>query len=393
MPSLFRLQNVSTRRRERINCDEEERLRLGYQIQTAVRFGEQGGRPSYRTATVEHDGEELATLAYGQAATLWRINLGENRRKVKERLGFVLDIERGYWQKSEQVVDEGDEPADPLSARTALVIPYVEDRRNALLVAFNEAYDCGIVASLQAALKNAIQVRYQLEDGELAIEPLPTREKRRLILIYESAEGGAGVLRRLVEDPQALPLVAREALKICHFEPDTGQDHRRGAGAREDCEAACYDCLMSYTNQPDHALLDRQAIKDVLSRMAKAHVAAAPVASTRSDHLEKLLRLAGSELERDWLRFLEAREHRLPTGAQELIAAAGTRPDFVYADHHAVIYIDGPVHLYADRHRRDLEVTERLEDLSYTVIRFGHQGDWAAILARYPSLFGPGRQA
>jgi ATP-dependent helicase YprA (DUF1998 family) len=391
MPSLFRLQNVSTKRRERINCDEEERLRLGYQIQTAVRFAEQGGRPSYRTAGVEHEGAQIAALAYGQAATLWRINLGENRRKVKERLGFVLDVERGYWQRSEQVADEGDEP-DPLSPRTALVIPYVEDRRNALLVEFNEPYDSSVIASLQAALKNAIQVRYQLEDGELAIEPLPTRDKRRLILIYESAEGGAGVLRRLVEDPQALPLVAREALRICHFDADTGADRRRGDGAREDCEAACYDCLMSYTNQPDHALLDRQAIKDVLSRLAKARVAAAPLTSTRLEHLERLLRLAGSKLERDWLRFLEAREHRLPTGAQELIAAAGTRPDFVYADHHAVVYVDGPMHLYANRHRRDLEVTERLEDLSYTVIRFGHQGDWAAILARYPSLFGTGRQ-
>ncbi len=36
-------------------------------------------------------------------------------------------------------------------------------------------------------------------------------------------------------------------------------------------------------------------------------------------------------------------------------------------------------------------MTERLEDLSYTVIRFGHQDDWAAIIARYPSIFGAGR--
>lgn len=115
-----------------------------------------------------------------------------------------------------------------MTPRTALVIPYVDDRRNALLFEFNESYESGIIASLQAALKSAIQVRYQLEDGELAIEPLPTRDKRRLILIYESAEGGAGVLRRLVEDPQALRGVAREALRICHYDPVTGVDQRRG---------------------------------------------------------------------------------------------------------------------------------------------------------------------
>ena len=158
----------------------------------------------------------------------------------------------------------------------------------------------------------------------------PRATSRRLILIYESAEGGAGVLRRLVEDPQASRRVAREALRICHFDPDTGADLRRGKGAREDCEAACYDCLMSYCNQPDHGLLDRQLIQPILSQLSRSHVAAAPVPRPASEHLEMLLRLAGSELERAWLRFLDAREHRLPTGAQELIAQAGTRPDFVY---------------------------------------------------------------
>jgi very-short-patch-repair endonuclease len=391
MPALFRLQNVSTRRREKINCDEEERLRLGYQIQTAVRFAEQGGRASYRTAEVTEDGVLLATMAYGQAATLWRINLGENRRKVKEQLGFVLDVERGYWARSEQVADEDDAP-DPLTPRTERVIPYVEDRRNALLLEFNETYDSGVIASLQAALKNAIQVRYQLEDGELAIEPLPTREKRRLILIYESAEGGAGVLRRLVEDPNALGAVAKEALRICHYDPETGANRRRGERAREDCEAACYDCLMSYTNQPDHGMLDRKLIQPILRGLARAHVAPAPVASSRSEHLDRLLRLAGSELEREWLRFLAAREHSLPTGAQELITAAGTRPDFVFADHYTVVYVDGPVHQYPERKRRDADATERLEDLSYTLIRFGHHDDWAAIIAHYPSIFGTGRR-
>ena len=79
-----------------------------------------------------------------------------------------------------------------------------------------------VMASLQAALKNAIQVTYQLEDNELAAEPLPNRDERKLLLLYEAAEGGAGVLRRLLDDANALRDVAREALRLCHFDPDTG---------------------------------------------------------------------------------------------------------------------------------------------------------------------------
>jgi superfamily II DNA or RNA helicase len=150
---LFRLQNVSTKRREKINSDEEERRRLGYQVQTGVRFAEHGGRPSCRTATVAADGEGLAALTYGQAATLWRINLGENRRQNRDQYGFVLDIERGYWARSEQAGDEEDEP-DPLTPRTRRVIPYVEDRRNALLLRFDEAQPAEVMASLQAALED-----------------------------------------------------------------------------------------------------------------------------------------------------------------------------------------------------------------------------------------------
>ena len=74
-----------------------------------MRFAEHGGRPSCRTATVEADGEALASLTYGQAATLWRINLGENRRQNRDQYGFVLDLERGYWQRSEQAGDDEDE--------------------------------------------------------------------------------------------------------------------------------------------------------------------------------------------------------------------------------------------------------------------------------------------
>ncbi len=117
MRQLFRLQNVSTVRRDRINSDEEERQRLGYELRTGVRFAGLNGEAAVRTATVERDGRKLATLTYGHAATLWRINLGWARRKNKDQLGFVLDTERGYWAKSEQ--EGAEDPDDPMSGITS----------------------------------------------------------------------------------------------------------------------------------------------------------------------------------------------------------------------------------------------------------------------------------
>ncbi len=389
MVGLFRLQNVSTRRIDRINSDEEERLRLGYELRSGVRYADQDGQPVQRKARAVAGSEEKASLEYGHAATIWRINLGWTRRANPHQYGFVLDLERGYWQKDERDEEEVD---DPLSARRERVVPFVEDRKNSLLVEPHGTLDLTAMASLQAALKTAIQVEFQLEESELAAEPLPGRDLRRLLLFYEAAEGGAGVLRRLLDDPDALARVARRALEICHFDPDSGQDLRRHPRSREDCEAACYDCLMSYSNQLDHELLDRHRIRDVLLGLANARVEASSSALSRAEHLAGLLRLCQSELERDWLRLLDGLRLRLPEKAQPFIEACSTRPDFFYEEHHAAIYIDGPHHEFPERKARDAAQTTCMEDVGYSVIRFAASDDWAAVVAAYPGIFGRARK-
>ena len=386
---MFRLENVSTKRRDRINCDEEERLRMGYELRTGVRFAEYDHTVSCRKATVEADDEVLAKLTYGDRANLWRVNLGWARRKEKGRFGFVLDIERGYWQKNEQIESDDD---DPMSQRVERVIPYVEDHRNCLLLEPGKLLPREVLASLQAALKTAIQVCYQLEDTEIAAESLPDSDNRRLILFYESSEGGAGVLRRLIDNPSAMAVVAREALKICHFDPDSGEDKKRSENAREDCEAACYDCLMSYSNQRDHELLDRKAIHDLLMALARAQVKSAPTDLTRADHMQRLMNSCESALEKSWLRYLDERILRLPSKAQNLIEACSTRPDFYYEDSQTAVYVDGPHHDFPDRKERDRVLTEAMEDLGWTVIRFGYQNDWETVIARYPHVFGKGTE-
>jgi very-short-patch-repair endonuclease len=183
--------------------------------------------------------------------------------------------------------------------------------------------------------------------------------------------------------------VATEALRICHFDPDTGEDLRMAPGGTEECEAACYDCLMTYSNQSHHDQLDRQAVKDLLLQLARSSVHSGPATLPRGEHLQRLLTLCQSGLEKDWLKLLESRNLRLPTDAQKYVYAGKTCPDFVYeGDYRAAIYIDGPHHDYPQRQQRDAEQMEMIEDDGWIVIRFRHSEDWESILAQYPNIFG-----
>lgn len=398
MNNLFRLQNVSTKRRDRISSDEEERLRQGYELRTAVRFADYGGVISARSADfhyypqgVSGAGNLIGKLTYGNSATLWRMNLGWRRRANAQQHGFMLDIERGYWARSED--DSATNVADdPMSPRTMRVVPFVEDHKNCLLFEPKPGLESAQMASLQAALKNAIQVEYQLEDSEIAAEPLPGGDERHSILFYESAEGGAGVLRRLIDDVGAFARVAAQALQVCHFDPLSGEDLMRAPNAKDDCEAACYDCLMSYYNQSDHRYLDRQAIREYLLQCSQSTATASPQTISRAEHLRHLENLCHSDLERKWLMLVEKSNLRLPSHAQFLVEGCHTRPDFFYEQEHAAVYVDGPHHAYPERQLRDQTQQDCMEDTGYTVIRFPLEDDWDQIIKRYPSIFGSNDQ-
>jgi very-short-patch-repair endonuclease len=197
------------------------------------------------------------------------------------------------------------------------------------------------------------------------------------------------VLRQLVDRPQAFAEVAQTALQLCHFDPLTGEDQRHAENTDEECEAACYNCLMSYYNQMEHRLLDRQAIKDILMTLTGATVQSSPSALSRAEHFRRLKNLCQSDLERDWLDFLEQRNLNLPSHAQKLVESCQTRPDFLYERECLAIYVDGPHHLYPERRQRDAAQTECMEDrLGYLVVRFDVNDNWEQIIARFPHIFG-----
>ncbi len=262
------------------------------------------------------------------------------------------------------------------------------------------------LTTLQYALKRGIEAVYQLEESELMAEPLPTRDHRQSILLFEAAEGGAGVLTRLATEPEALSAVAAKALEVMHFiAPPAGQAWLRETLTEELdqagkplCEAGCYRCLLSYYNQPDHTLIDRKdqgaggLLLDILCRLTRAQARQGTQGRAPEEHDAQLARTAGSTLEQAWLDYVGQHGHRKPDRGQHTIAAANACADFFYDDLNLAVFIDGPHHATETQRAADAAIDRRLDELGYLVVRFPkEQARWPDIFKNHADLLGPGK--
>ena len=154
-------------------------------------------------------------------------NVGRRRRQNPDVHGYMIDVTTGRWLKENEREDQAAPEEEGLEAaggvkRKQRVIPYVEDRRNILVTRLSAAVSPETAVTAAIALERGIEAAFQLEDSELSSEGLPDPERRGRALFIESAEGGAGVLRRLVDDPDALP----------EGSPDGAADHALRPGHR-----------------------------------------------------------------------------------------------------------------------------------------------------------------
>ena len=393
--NLYRIEQVSTRRATRITSDEEERQRQGYEMITTLRYSEENGKLRFFGVDLLDGEEHIMTLKYGPAAALTRVNLGWRRRKEKSIYGFSIDTNTGEWTKDAQAPTDAEDDKVTEGKSLDRITPIVEDTRDVLI--FQPLTDLSDVTlvSLQYALKHGIERVFQLEESELAVESLPDRNKRTAILFYETAEGGAGVLTRVAHDPKSIWQIATRALEVCHYVSESGAwtDFEDMVDQNKDCEAGCYQCLLSYYNQPDHPLIDRRnpEMRDLLCRLTRVKCEKSTIKSSQGDSFEELMNASTSSLEKTWLKFLKSNGFNLPDRAQPFLKAQNTRPDFAYSNHQSVIYIDGPHHQGKTQKTLDAETTQKLIDAGLTVIRFDtDQSTWRDSLEEYTWVFGSG---
>ena len=393
--NLYRIEQVSTRRAFRITSDEEERQRQGYEMITTLRFSEESGNIRVKEITVEDEDGTLMELQYGSAATIWRINLGWRRREVKTVFGFTIDTNTGEWAKDSQMPTDTEDDKVQEGKSIERISPFVEDTRNVLVLRPAVDLTEKAMVSLQYAIKRGIEQEFQLEESELVVEPLPDRDNRISILFYEAAEGGAGVLTRLANDPSALARVARKSLEICHYKSRSGNwlGQHDIDNIDNECEAGCYRCLLSYYNQPDHPKIDRRnkQMLNLLCRLMCGNHIRLDHVQTAGESFDELFNVSDSSLEKAWLQYIRAHGYRLPDRGQPYLREFNTRPDFAYDEHTALIYIDGPHHQREKQKKVDEEINRRLEDTGYTVVHFYEDRmTWRHTVKEYAWIFGPG---
>jgi superfamily II DNA/RNA helicase/Zn-finger nucleic acid-binding protein len=277
---LYRVETVETRQVERITANDEERRRKGYEMQVTYRFSNPESCGSWQEILAP-DGSKIGRMKYAAGATLYKINKGWRRRTNKQVIGYLIDPQTGRWRKEAKEITPSDEPDDDgPSNRNVIpqrIVPYVEDVKNMLLfqpeLPLEGEERQEVMVTLGTALKRGIEHVFEIEESELAGEPLPSSENRRQVLFYEASEGGAGVLSRLVSDHgQMLQSVAQKALEIMHYQVDDSYTHVKNES--DTCEHGCYRCLLSYYNQPEHQFINRRnpTVIHLLLALAKCQV-------------------------------------------------------------------------------------------------------------------------
>ena len=369
---------------ERISSEEEERRRNGYRITIHYRF--QSPEDVETAHVIKEDGSLVATLNYAPSADVWRINHGW---RSKETEGFMLDSQRGRWMSQTQA---GEDTANvgPNTKESVIsgIKPFVRVVKNIVLIQTSESNaNEAFLSTLAYALQRGIQLEYQVEENEIEVEIVGSG-KQTQILLCESSEGGIGIGERLIDEPDSLSKIARKALLVCHYDPETGRD-QDGQGAVE-CVSACYECLMSYSNQRVHSLLDRREVKDCLFDLAKSKVERT-VSETRDDQFERIHAIASQEsgLEGDFIKYLYDNGYNLPDQAQyrpgEKVMA---QADFYYEKGRVCVFVDGPHHDGAEQTRKDAQVREDLEDLGYKVVSIRYDSTFDKQVAEFPRVFG-----
>ncbi len=245
------------------------------------------------------------------------------------------------------------------------------------------------MATLQAALKRGIEMTFQIEESELVAEPLPKQDDRKALLFYEAAEGGAGVLTQLATDPGAMAQVAAAALRLMHHDsPDgawtveglPGLEQKKADG-QSICEAGCYQCLLSYFNQPDHEHINRRNVEAMTMLVAIANAQVGPAQTVHAGSPLPVQPAPAPAVESDllhqWLKALDFAGHKAPDTTQLSVLGGRATVAAQYKASRTLVTLEA----------LPAEVQSELTDKGWSVIDMSARSQWDALFLQHAHAF------
>ncbi len=359
---------------QRITCQEEERTKKGYDIQTY--FSVDGGFENTTEGIVSVGDEKLLHIHYLPTCRIFKLNL---KWRASREYGFTINLNTGYWQSKKQKEEKGE--ADEIKD----VKLFTSDTANALYIQPIKSLGLGGgsngVITLMFAIKRAIENYFQVESNEIGATIMGDEENPN-ILIYEAAEGSLGVLSQIMDNLSLYKAIMIEAYKVCFFKNDVEEEG--------EVLPATYDDLLSYYNQFFHQQIDRNLIRDALKNLKESAVEVMSNKSFSSyDEQYQFLQAArdpNSSTEDKFLKFLYENGIKLPDKAQPKVDEMFVRPDFYYKPN-VFVFCDGTPHDNPEVKKDDTIKRAALKNAGYQVLSWYYKDSLEALIATRPDIF------
>ncbi|HLX52683.1 MAG TPA: DUF1998 domain-containing protein, partial [Aquella sp.] len=370
--TLIEMAETRAYEQQRITCQEEERTRKGYDIQTY--FAVDGGFDNTVEGKVSISDEKLLHLHYIPTCRIFKLNL---RWRTSKEYGFTINLNNGYWQ------NKGDKEKNGQKDEIKDVKLFTSDTANALYIQpiKSIALNSDGVITLMFAIKRAIENYFQVESNEIGATVMGEDEAPN-ILIYEAAEGSLGVLSQIVDNPAVYNAIMEEAYKLCFYKnnlEETGE-----------VLPATYDDLLSYYNQYYHLHIDRNLIREALNVLRESKIEILTTKSFDSyDGQYQFLQSArdpNSSTEEKFLKYLYQNKVKLPDEAQPKVASMFVRPDFLYKPN-IFVFCDGVPHDDEAIKKSDFEKRSALKNAGYQVLSWHYKDSLEDFTAKRPDIF------
>jgi len=180
-----------------------------------------------------------------------------------------------------------------------------------------------------------------------------------------------------LQNAEIFNLLMKKTQEVIHINPETGE------GTSDACTRACYNCLLRFLNQPEHALLDRTLVKPILELLQSSRIEVEE--KNEENRYKYLLQKCESAFERKILKRISEENIPLPTEAQYTVWEKDepiSRVDFYYKPH-VCVFVDGPVHEKDYVKHSDKLKRKRLKSLGYRVISIKDTDDVSELREMY----------